>query len=388
MSEKGKIDISVVMPCLNEEEAVGICIRKAKKAFEDLDITGEVLIVDNGSTDRSVEIAQREGARVVFEPEQGYGSAYLKGFKEAMGEILIMGDADNTYDFSQIGKFIIPLKEGYDFVIGSRFLGTIQEGAMPWANRYIGNPILSGILRFFFKTNISDAHCGMRAFTKKAYRKMRLHSLGMEFASEMVVAAIREKLRIREIPISYHLRKGESKLVPVRDAWRHLSFMLIYSPAWLYLMPGIILFLGGVVFLFLFLYGPVQFFGREWDMHIMVMASLSSILGVQIVMLGMFAKTFGVVSGLLQHDRTLQFLWKYFKLEKGIFIGIVLFTFGLFFNLLILKEWIDRHFGSLERIREAILGATFIIIGIQAFFHSFFLHMLGIRFKRNISDTE
>lgn len=383
MSENVTIDVSVVMPCLNEEEAIGVCIRKATKALDDLNIKGEILVVDNGSSDRSVEIAQREGARVVFEPEKGYGSAYLKGFKEAKGEMLIMGDADNTYDFSQIGRFILPLKEGYDFVIGSRFKGKIKKGAMPWANRYIGNPVLSGILRFFFKTRISDAHCGMRAFTKKAYRKMQLHSLGMEFASEMVISALREQLKLCEIPITYNLRKGESKLIPIRDAWRHFSFMLIYSPTWLYLVPGLVLFLGGVIFLFLLLYGPVQFLGREWDMHIMVMASLSSILGVQIVMLGMFAKTFGVVSGFLKQDKTLQFLWKYFKLEKGIFIGIMLFTFGFFFNLLILREWLAVHFGPLERIREAILGATFIIIGIQAFFHSFFLHMLGIKIKQS-----
>ena len=383
MSEKNDVEVSVVLPCLNEEEAIGICIRKAKKAFADLNINGEVLVVDNGSTDRSVEIAQQEGARVVSEPERGYGSAYLKGFKEAKGDILIMGDADNTYDFSQIGRFLLPIKEGYDFVLGSRFKGKIRQGAMPWANRYIGNPILTGILRFFFKTTITDAHCGMRAFTKKAYRKMQLHSLGMEFASEMVIAALREGLKIREIPITYNLRKGESKLIPVRDAWRHFSFMLIYSPTWLYLTPGVVLFLAGVVSMFLLLYGPFALFGREWDIHIMVVASLFSILGSQIIMLGIFAKTFGVVSGFLKEDKVLQFLWKYFKLEKGIFVGVVLFTFGFIFNVLILKEWFLRHFGTLERVREAIFGSTFIIIGIQAFFNSFFLHMLGIKIKRD-----
>jgi len=381
MRENNSIEVSVVMPCLNEQEAVGLCVRKAKKALDNLGIKGEIIVVDNGSTDRSVEIAQREGARVVFAQEKGYGSAYLTGFKEAKGDILIMGDADNTYDFSQIGKFILPIKEGYDFVIGSRFKGKIKEGAMPWANRYIGNPILSGILRFFFKTNVSDSHCGFRSFTKRAFRKMELHSLGMEFASEMVIAAIRENLKIKEIPITYLQRKGRSKLVPLRDAWRHYSFMLIYSPTWLYLLPGLILFISGIVLSFLILFESIVIFGHLWDTHFMVLASLFSILGVQIIMLGLFAKTFGVLSGFLKEDKVLKFLWKYFKLEKGISIGIILFVFGFIFNLLILKEWLIRDFGPLERVGEAILGATFIIIGIQTIFSSFFLHMLGMRTK-------
>ncbi|MDD5617892.1 MAG: glycosyltransferase family 2 protein [Candidatus Omnitrophica bacterium] len=381
MEEKNNIEVSVVMPCLNEEESVGICVRQAKEALDKINIAGEIIVVDNGSTDNSVTVAQKQGAKVVFEKEKGYGSAYLKGFNEAKGEIIIMGDSDNSYDFSQIGEFILPLKEGYDLVIGSRFKGKIKKGAMPWANRYIGNPILSAILRFFFKTNISDAHCGIRALTKKAYKKMELHSLGMEFASEMVIAAIREDLKIKEIPVDYSPRKGDSKLVPVRDAWRHFSFMLIYSPTWLYLIPGFILFILGLFFMLSLLYGDISLFGHQWDVHIMVLASLFSILGIQIIMLGLFARTFGVNKGFLKEDKTLKFLWKYFKLEKGIFMGIILFLFGLIFNMLILGEWTVKHFGTLERVREAILGATFIIIGIQAIFSSFFLHMLGMKTK-------
>ncbi|MDD5006010.1 MAG: glycosyltransferase family 2 protein [Candidatus Omnitrophica bacterium] len=382
MSEFDNIEVSIVMPCLNEEETVGICIKEAKKVLGDLAIRGEIIVVDNGSSDNSVAIAQKEGAKVVFEPEKGYGSAYLRGFKEVKGEIIVMADADNTYDFSEIGKFISSIKQGYDFVIGSRFKGEIKKGAMPWANRYIGNPILSGVLRFFFNTDISDAHCGIRAFTDKAYKKMELHSLGMEFASEMVIAAIRENLKIKEIPVSYLPRKGKSKLVPLRDAWRHFNFMLIYSPTWLYLFPGIALFLVGLFLMFSLLYGPIVILGHLWDVHIMVLASLFSILGVQIIMLGLFAKTFGVISGFLNEDKTLQFMWRYFKLEKGIFIGIVLFMFGFIFNFLILSEWTLKHFGPLERVREAVLGATFIIIGIQTIFSSFFLHMLGMKTKK------
>jgi len=381
MEEKNNVEVSIVMPCLNEEEAVGICVRQAKETLNKFNIKGEIIVVDNGSSDNSVAIAQKEGARVVFEPEKGYGSAYLKGFSEAKGQIIIMGDSDNSYDFSQIGEFIKPLKEGYDFVIGSRFKGKINKGAMPWANKYIGNPILSGTLRLFFNTYISDAHCGIRAFTRKAYRKMDLHSIGMEFASEMVIAAIRESLKIKEIPITYSIRKGKSKLIPIRDAWRHFSFMLIYSPTWLYLFPGLALFIVGLSLMFTLLYGPAVILGHQWDVHIMVLSSLLSILGVQIIMLGLFAKTFGVISGFLKNDKTLSLIWKYFKLERGIFIGIVLFLFGFVFNLLILSEWTIKHFGPIERVREAVLAATLIIIGIQTVFSSFFLHMLGMKTK-------
>ncbi|MDD5291556.1 MAG: glycosyltransferase family 2 protein [Candidatus Omnitrophica bacterium] len=382
MEEKDNIEVSVVMPCLDEEKSVGICVRQAKEALEKMGIAGEIIVVDNNSADNSAAVAQKEGARVVFEPDRGYGSAYLKGFSEAKGRMIIMGDADNSYDFSQIGEFVMPLKkEGYDFVIGSRFKGNIKKGAMPWANRYIGNPILSAILRIFFRTDISDVHCGIRAFTKKAYENMELHSLGMEFASEMVIAAVRENLKIKEIPVDYSQRKGKSKLAPVRDAWRHFSFMLIYSPTWLYLIPGFVLFVIGMFLLFSLLYGPVSLFGHKWDIHIIVLASLVSILGVQIIMLGLFARTFGVISGLLKEDKVLNFIWKYFKLEKGIFIGIVLFLFGLIFNFIILSEWTIKQFGPLERVREAVFAATFIIIGIQAIFSSFFLHMLGIKTK-------
>ena len=382
MKEENNIEVSVVMPCLNEEEAVGICVQKAKKALDKLNIRGEIIVVDNGSTDNSVQIAQNEGAKVILESEKGYGNAYLRGFKEAKGDIIIMGDADDTYDFSHIDKFISQIQQGYDFIIGSRFKGKIRKGAMPWPNRYIGNPILTGILRFFFKINITDAHSGMRAFTKKALKKMELHSLGMELASEMIIAAVRENLKIKEIPIDYLERKGDSKLLPFKDAWRHFSFMLIYSPTWLFLIPGGILFFIGTVLLFLLLYGPIVILGHQWDVHLMALASLFSLSGVQILTLGVYAKTFGVIKGFLKEDIFLSFMWRHFKLEKGIFLGVALFTFGFVFNYFILHEWIKHSFGPLEKIREAIFGITFVIIGIQTIFSSFFLHMLGIKTTR------
>lgn len=220
------IEVSVVMPCLNEEETLGTCIEKAQNTLKSLNIQGEVVVADNGSTDTSIEIAERLGARVVHQSTRGYGAAYLAGFAAAQGQYIIMGDSDDTYDFTDLERFITPLQDGYDFVIGNRFKGKILPGAMPWANRYIGNPILSGMLRVFFGTYISDSHCGMRAFTIDAYKRMDLKTTGMEFASEMVIKAVQTELKILEIPITYHPRGGESKLNAVRDAWRHIRFML------------------------------------------------------------------------------------------------------------------------------------------------------------------
>ena len=223
------IEVSVVMPCLNEEETLGTCIEKAQNTLVALGVVGEVIIADNGSTDASVEIAEQLGASVVHQPTRGYGAAYLAGFAAAQGQYIVMGDSDNTYNFTDLERFLTPLHDGYDLVIGNRFKGEILPGAMPWANRYIGNPILSGMLRILFGTTISDSHCGMRAFNREAYQRMKLKTIGMEFASEMVIKALQENLKILEIPITYHPRAGDSKLNAFRDAWRHIIFMLKYK---------------------------------------------------------------------------------------------------------------------------------------------------------------
>lgn len=227
--ESKNIEVSVVMPCLNEQETLSTCIEKAQRTLTSLSIQGEVIVADNGSTDNSVAIAKCLGARVVHQPQQGYGAAYLAGIAAAQGRYIIVGDSDNTYDFTDLERFIIPLRNGYDLVMGNRFKGDILPGAMPWARRYIGNPILSGILRWLFGTSISDSHCGMRSFTAAAYTRMELETTGMEFASEMVVKAVEANLKILEIPITYHPRAGESKLNAIRDAARHLRFMLKYK---------------------------------------------------------------------------------------------------------------------------------------------------------------
>jgi len=375
-----EIEVSILMPCLNEGETVGICVKKAKSALERLNKRGEIIVVDNGSKDKSKEIAHKEGAKVIFEPERGYGSAFLRGFKEAKGRFIIMGDSDDTYDFSQIDKFLKPLYEGYDFVIGSRLKGKICRGAMPLISR-IGNPILSFILRRLFSTEISDAHCGMRAITKEAYEKLDLRTKGMEFASEMIISALREGLRIKEIPIDYYPRKGFSKLRPFKDGWRHLRFMLLFSPNYLFLLPGISLLILGLILLFLLLPGPFLIFGRKWDIHLMVAGSLSAILGFQILSLGFYAKTFSLLEGFLKEDKLISFLQSHFNLEKGIALGLVFFFLGLGINLYILWEWIIRRFGVLNRVRLALIGSTFMVIGVQIIFSSFFLSILGLKRK-------
>lgn len=277
----GHLEVSVVMPCLNEEATIGICIEKALKALDTLGVSGEVVIRDNGSTDRSIEIARAYGDRVVIvhEAERGYGSAYLKGFETARGRHILMGDSDDTYDLSELNRFLETLREGYDLVIGNRFKGHILPGAMTWSHRYIGNPVLSGILNLFFRTGIGDAHCGMRAFTRSAYERMHLQTTGMEFASEMIINASKAGLRMTEIPITYYPRRTRSKLNSLSDGWRHLRFMLLYSPTWLFLFPGSILFGLGILILLLLLPGPFLIAGHAYDIHFMVLGSMLALLG-------------------------------------------------------------------------------------------------------------
>jgi len=375
------IEVSVVLPCLNEEDGIGICIKKIKKVFAEQGVRGEIIVADNGSTDHSRDIAQSEGAVVVSEPRRGYGAAYLRGLKEAKGKYIIIADSDNTYNFYDIPLFLESLRGGYDFVLGSRFKGKIHKGAMTWSHRYIGNPILSGLCRLFFRTRLSDIHCGMRAFTHDAYRKMNLKSLGMEFATEMVVAALQYNLKVCEIPIDYHPREGESKLEPLSDAWRHIRFMLLYCPVWLYFIPGIFGFVFGMFLLLLLLKGPFLFLGHYWDLHPMVFASLISILSYQVLNLGIYAHTYAIRQRLLKYDTFTLFFQRHFSLERGLILGAGLFFLGLIINVLILVEWFSKNFGPLYRIRESILAMTLLVIGLQTIFSSFFIGLLFLKRK-------
>jgi len=370
------IKVSVVLPCLDEEKAIGVCIRKIQEVLEKEGLTYEILVVDNGSQDRSREIAAALGAKVIREEQRGYGAAYLRGFKDAQGEYFVIGDSDDTYDFYEIPKFIKALKEGYDFVIGSRFKGQIAKGAMPWPHRYIGNPLLSGMCRLFFRTKLSDIHCGLRAFTRQAYEKMKLRTKGMEFATEMAVAALQNNLRIAEVGVSYHLRLGKSKLNPLFDAWRHIRFMLFYCPVWLYFIPGVIGFTLGIITLLILLKGPALFLGHYWDIHMMIFASSLCILSYQVLNIGIYAHTYAIHRGLLKYDALTLFFKRHFSLERGILLGVILFIVGFGINIWIFGEWFSRNFGALYRIRESIFAMTLLIIGIQTFFSSFFISLL------------
>ena len=375
------VEVSVVMPCLNEEEAIGLCIEKAFRALGQNGIRGEVVVADNGSTDDSVRIAKSLGARVVHEPVAGYGSAYMRGFAEARGKYIVMGDSDNTYNFSQLDGFLEPLQNGYDFVMGSRLKGTIYPGAMPWLHRYVGVPILTSILNLFFRINVSDAHCGMRSFTKEAYEKMGLQTTGMEFASEMIIKAARAGLKVTEVPINYYPRVGESKLHSFRDGWRHLRFMLMYSPTHLFLIPGLVSLLTGFTVLLALLRGPVRLASLFFDIHYMVLGSLVAILGAQFLNLGLSAKIYARSERFEESDRLLDMLLDHFNLERGLAVGLAISLSGLVIFLYLVYVLLSGGGGFAEmlRLREAILAMTLVALGVQTVFSSFFMSVLLVR---------
>ena len=282
--------LSVVIPCLNEAETIAECVHRAWAALEQSGRTGEVIVVDNGSEDRSAELAAAAGARVVEEPRRGYGSAYLAGFAAARGAYIIMVDADLTYDLGDLPRFVTSLDDGADFVIGDR-MDNIHPGAMPWLHRYVGNPILSGVLNIFFRTGVRDAHCGMRAIRRDALPRLDLRTPGMEFASEMVIRASKTGTRIDQLPIEYHPRRGQSKLSSFRDGWRHLRFLLVHSPTHLFIIPGVVIIALGALFGAAVL-SHIEILGRTWDIHAMIAASLLTIVGVQVIGLGLCAHAY------------------------------------------------------------------------------------------------
>jgi glycosyltransferase involved in cell wall biosynthesis len=388
-SQSDAFDLSVVMPCLNEEESVGVCVTKALEGIERSGLRGEVVISDNGSTDQSVEIARRAGARVVHQPERGYGNAYLKGFAEARGRFIVMGDSDDTYDFTKLDALVRPLETGdYDYVLGSRFGGEIKKGAMTWSHRYIGNPILTGVLNQFFGLKSSDAHSGMRAFTREALDRMALNCEGMEFASEIVVKAASAGLRVAEVPIVYHPRIGESKLNGVRDAWRHLRFMLILAPTYLFIYPGLLLFVAGLVGQSALLGGPVHVGGRALDIHFSILFALITIVGSQALVFGTFARTYSKSIGFEKASRLSDWVEKDFSLERGLIAGAMFFFAGFAVDLGILIEWIDRDMGPLDAVRPALFAMTFMTLGMQLLFASFFLSIFRIKVRTPVRSGE
>lgn len=371
--------VSVVLPCLNEAEGVGETVREARGALEQLAIPHEVLVVDNGSTDDSRRIAEEAGARVVEERRRGYGSAYLRGFQAARGKFLVMADADRTYPLQAIGEFLVPLIENdADFVIGSRFKGRISPGAMSWSHRWIGNPILSGMLRIMFHTSVSDAHCGMRAMNRHAYEQMRLRTTGMEFASEMVVSALRGRLRIKEVPIEYRRRAGESKLVGLRDAWRHVQFMLIYSPSYLFQLPGLLLMLVGALLVGLLAGGPRVIFGHQWEYHPLLFGVAALILGYNLVLFDLLAKSFSMGAGFAASGKWLKTFFRWFTLERGLIAGTVAFLFGLGLEVKIVFDWVHAGFGPLMAVRGIAIGMGAMVMGLQTVFASFLLSLMTV----------
>jgi glycosyltransferase involved in cell wall biosynthesis len=372
------IDISVVIPCLNEEEAVGAVVDQALEGIAASGRTGEVIVVDNGSTDRSAEIAAAHGATVISEPRRGYGSAYLAGLAQARGRYIVMGDADETYPLQELSRFVDVLESGDDLVVGSRFDGRIHKDAMPWTNRWIGNPLLTGLLNVLFRVRVSDAHCGMRAVRRDALPALDLHSTGMEFASEMVFKAYRRGLSVSDLPIDYFPRTGESKLSRFGDAWRHVRFMLLYSPSWLYFLPGTILLLLGIAGMLVLATGPVDIFGRQWQIHTMLAFVAATILGTQILQIGVFARTYAMTH-FGERDALLERLWPRVRLEHGLLAGAALFLAGAGVLLAIFVAWARHGFGPLGHEYATALGFTFVALGVQVVFGSFFIGVLTMR---------
>jgi len=372
-------DVSVVIPCLNEAGTIQECVRRARDALESSGIDGEVIVADNDSDDGSAELAATAGAHVISEPERGYGSAYLAGLAAARGRYVVMADADLTYDFNEIPRFVAELADGADMVIGNR-MKNIHPGAMPWHHRYIGNPLLSGFLNLLFRTGVADAHCGMRAVRREVLPRLDLRTTGMEFASEMVIRAAKERLEIRQFAIEYHPRGGESKLSSFRDGWRHLRFLLVHSPNYLFILPGAVMaLLGGVIELVVIT--RLGVFGREWDIHALIGGALLAIVGTQVVALGICAHAYGTYF-MGEKDRWFDRMRARFKLEHGLLLGGGVGFAGIVLGAVILIDWISRGFGALSEERLAVLAATLVIVGIQIFFSSFLLSILGLRRRR------
>ena len=368
--------VSVVIPCLNEENNIERCVTTAREALAAGRLPGEVVVVDNASEDRSAELAAAAGARVVSEPRRGYGSAYLAGFAAARGRYIVMADADLTYDFHEIPRFVEHLDAGAELVMGDR-MDNIHPGAMPWLHRYVGNPVLTGMLNVFFRTGVSDAHCGMRAVRRDVLPRLDLRATGMEFASEMVIRASKEHLDIREFPIEYHPRGGQSKLSSFRDGWRHLRFLLVHSPTYLFVVPGAVMAGIGTLIAAVSVLG-IEIFGREWQLHSMIAGSLLLVVGTQVVALGLCAHAYGTYY-MNEKDPWFDRMRARFRLEHGLLLGGFILLVGLVLAAVVVGLWIDRGLGALSEERLAVLGATLIIVGIQVFFSSFLLSILGLR---------
>jgi glycosyltransferase involved in cell wall biosynthesis len=380
----GELLVSVVIPCLNEADNIERCVTWALTTLAEHGIPGEVVVADNDSDDGSAALALAAGARVVHERRRGYGNAYMAGFGAAKGRHIVMADADLTYDFGEIPRFLEQLEDGADLVMGDRMDG-IQPGAMPWLHRYVGNPVLSGTLNLFFRTGVRDAHCGMRAFRRSTLPALDLRTTGMEFASEMVIRAAKAKLDIRQLPIDYHPRGGESKLSSFRDGWRHLRFLLVHSPTHLFVIPGAALFLLGALLGLVSLSG-LELLGREWQLHSMIAAALLAVVGTQVIALGLCAHAYGSYF-MGEREPWFDRMRARFRLEHGLLAGGALAGVGALIAAVIVASWVDRGFGQLSEERLLVAASALIIVGLQVVFSSFLLSILGLR-RRSGDSTD
>lgn len=378
MEKRRQIELSIILPCRNEEQALPNCLEQIKSVIKKHKINAEIIVSDS-SIDKSPEIAKKHRVRLVKHDKEGYGIAYLEGFKQAKGKYIFMADADCTYDFNEIPVFLKDLRQGYDFVIGNRFARKMNKEVMSFSHRYIGNPILSGILRFFFGTTIKDSHCGMRAISRKALDKLNLRTTGMEFASEMIIKAIKNKLKIKEIPIKYYKRKGQTKLKTVSDGWRHLRFMLLYSPLFLFFIPGLILFLIGFETMLWLYFGSPQILGIKLFHHPMFFSALLIIIGYQLIIFALFTKTYSITH--LGEEPVIDRLYKLITIERASLIGIIIAGLGAVIYLWIFFKWLNTGFGELNEIKNSIVALTLLTLGIQTIFSSFMLSILGIKEK-------
>ena len=367
--------VSIVIPCLNEAENIEACVSRAHRVLVQSGLPGEVIVVDNGSEDGSAELARAAGATVVEEPRRGYGRAYLAGFAAAQGEYVVMIDADLTYDFDEIPRFVAELDEGAEMVIGDR-MENIEPGAMSVTSR-IGNPLLTGFLNLLHPMPVRDAHCGLRAVRRDALASLELQSTGMEFASEMVIRAGKLDLDVRELPIKLHKRGGESKLSPFRDGWRHTRLILAHNPTALFIVPGLVMILLGAA-VGATVFAQVSLFGRVWMVHTLIAGAALVIVGAQVLGLGICGRAYSVfVMG--DRDQLFERLGRRLGLEHGLLLGLVVLLAGFALGAALVAQWGANGFGTLAQERLAIVALTLVVVGIQIFFTSFLVSLLGLR---------
>jgi glycosyltransferase involved in cell wall biosynthesis len=374
------VEVSIVIPCLNEERSIGACVEQSVAMLKTAGLVGEVVVADNGSTDRSVEIATSQGARVVSVPERGYGSAIRGGIEASRGDFIVLGDADGQHDFSMFPEFVEKLREGFDVVIGNRFAGDLKPGSMTWSHRYIGNPLLSGTLRLLFHPRVHDAQSGFRALTRTAYFEMDLRTTGFELCPEMVIKAVRQGLRMTELPVTTlpDERDRPPHLRTVPDGWRHLSFILMCSPNWLFIVPGLTLLLIGIADVTWLFIGP-QHIGRILlNTRAQLFGVILAVLGFQIASIGVFARVFSYSKPRRTSARALQRTLQAVKLEQGLLVGGLLILVGLVGSVWSYAIWASQGFGILHNPRELIFWTLWLLLGIQVCFSSFFLSMIGV----------